>query len=182
MPTFASRLRTKTVQVKILRRGATLALAGLALLPGPAGAQPGPPRGETVTWTVSAPAKVRPGARVALTLRGTVVDGWHVYAQNQLPNGPTPLRVTVAGSEIAVAEGAPIGSRPVTTHDPSFDLDTQYYAKPFTVTAPVRIGPRVAAGPQQIPVSVRFQTCNGEICQPPKTVRLSASVDVAAGR
>ena len=37
-----------------------------------------------------------------------------------------------------------------------------------------------AAGPQQIPISVRFQTCNGHICQPPKTVKLSVPVTVRA--
>jgi hypothetical protein len=27
-------------------------------------------------------------------------------------------------------------------------------------------------------VSVRFQTCNGRICQPPRTVHLSATVNL----
>ena len=64
------------------------------------------------------------------------------------------------------------------THDPSFDLDTQYYEKAFTVSVPVRVG--TAAGPQQIPVSVRFQACNGKTCKPPKTVKLSAPITVRA--
>ena len=46
---------------------------------------------------------------------------------------------------------------------------------------PVRIAPKAAAGRQLIPVSVRFQTCNGQICHPPKTVRLSIPVTVREG-
>lgn len=139
-------------------------------------------RADHVAWSLAGPAGegVKPGSRVALTLRGDVAAGWHVYAFKQLPLGPTPLVVKLDASEVAKADGAPVGSRPVKTHDPSFDLETQYYAEPFTVTVPVRLGAKLAPGRQQIPVSVSFQTCNGEICQPPKTVRLSATVNVRA--
>ena len=78
---------------------------------------------------------------------------------------------------IAAADGQPTGSPPIKHQDPSFNLETQYYEQDFTVTAPLRIGPRVAAGEQQIPISVRFQTCNGRICQPPRTIHLSATVN-----
>jgi len=164
--------------------GAAVALFGLGALGGasaqtPAGAFGG--QGDTVTWTASAPAAgVKPGSRLAITLHGAVQGGWHVYALNQLPEGPTPLRVMVDSSEAATAEGAPSGSAPTKIHDPAFDLETQFYAGAFTVTAPVRIGSHLAAGRQLIPVSVRFQTCNGRICQPPKTVHLSVPIDVRA--
>jgi hypothetical protein len=140
----------------------------------------GPTGPETVTWTVSTPssAPVKPGSKLALTLHGAVQDGWHVYGLKQLPEGPTPLRVTLEQTDVAAADGAPSGSAPTTIHDPAFDLDTQFYARAFTLTAPVRIGPHAAAGKQLIPVSVRYQTCNGRICQPPKTVHLSVPVDV----
>jgi hypothetical protein len=47
------------------------------------------------------------------------------------------------------------------------------------VTLPLQLAAHAAGGSQQIPVSVRFQTCNDRICQPPKTVHLSAAVSVA---
>jgi hypothetical protein len=142
----------------------------------------GPTGPETVTWTVTTPSAkaVKPGSKLALTLHGAVQDGWHVYALKQLPEGPTPLRVTLDPSEVAAADGAPSGSAPTTIHDPAFDLDTQFYARAFTLTAPVRVGSHIAAGRQLIPVSVRYQTCNGRICQPPKTVHLSVPIDVRA--
>jgi Disulphide bond corrector protein DsbC len=168
---LAGRLRTL---------GAT-ALGAIALsLCGGAFAQPslGP---DTVFWSASAPAQsVTPGSRVKVTLRGAVKSGWHVYGFDQLPDGPTPMRVTLDASDTAAADGAPKGSTPTKVQDPSFNLQTQFYASDFTVTAPVRIAPHAAAGQQQIPVSVRFQTCNGGICQPPKTVRLSVPITIRA--
>ena len=161
----------------------TLAIgAGLAavVLGGGALAQPSL-GGDTVSWSASAPAQgLRPGGRVKITLRGAVQTGWHVYGLQQLPDGPTPLRVALDAAGLAVADGQPTGTAPIKLQDPSFNLETQYYEHDFTVTAPVRIGTHAAAGQQQIPISVRFQTCNGHICQPPKTVKLSVPVTVRA--
>lgn len=137
---------------------------------------------DTVAWSASAPVQaVKPGGRLKVTLHGAVKSGWHVYGLKQLPDGPTPLVVTLDPSSIATADGQPTASPPIKHQDPSFNLETQYYEQDFTVTAPVRIASRVSAGAQQIPLSVRFQTCNGGICQPPKTVRLSVPVTIRAG-
>ena len=135
---------------------------------------------QTVNWTVAAdPADaVKQGGKVTLTLHGEVADGWHVYALKQLPNGPTPLRVSLDQNEIATASGAPVGSPATKIHDPGFDLDTQFYSHAFTVSLPLTIAAHSASGAQQIPVSVRFQTCNDRVCQPPKTVHLTATVQV----
>lgn len=151
-----------------------LALSGAAL------AQPSL-GGDIVSWSASAPAQaVKPGGKVKITLRGAVQPGWHVYGLKQLPEGPTPLRVTLDASDIAAADGEPTGGPPIKLQDPSFNLETQYYEHDVTVTAPARIGAHAAAGPQQIPVSIRFQTCNGRICQPPKTVKLSVPLNIRA--
>ena len=154
-----------------------LVLLGV-LVPGAALAQADGPLGpSTVSWSVQ-PATTSQGGPLKLTLNGTVAPGWHVYALKQLPGGPTPLLVTLETNSAVVAAGAPAGSPAKTVHDPAFDLDTQFYADAFTLTVPVRLKPHLPAGPQQVPVSVRFQTCNGRICQPPRTVHLSATVNL----
>ena len=154
---------------------ATGAIHGAAI------AQPSLGASDTVVWSASAPAKdVKPGSRVKVTLRGAVKDGWHVYGLEQLPEGPTPLRVSLDASDIAAADGAPAGSAVTKLQDPSFNLVTQFYDRDFTVTVPVRLGSHPGAGSQAIALNVRFQTCNGRICQPPKTVRLSVPVSIRA--
>jgi hypothetical protein len=160
------------------------ALLGLALDGAAAAQTSNPPPGaspaeEFVTWTISAPTSaLRPGSRLTLTLSGVVRDGWHVYSLEQLPDGPTPLRVSLDPTEVATAQGAPSGSPAIKAIEPGINLETQYYARPFTVTLPVRVGSLASPGQQRIPVSVRFQTCNGRICHAPKTVRLSALINV----
>ena len=136
---------------------------------------------ETVTWTASTASKgvIKAGDRLKLTLEGSVAGGWHVYSLKQLPGGPTPLRVGIDANEIASVNGVASGSKPITIHDRAFNLDTQYYERSFTLTVPVRLAAN-ASGRRHIPVNVRFQTCNGQICQPPKTVHLSVPVDIQA--
>jgi hypothetical protein len=138
-----------------------------------------PARAETVSWTVQPQTAAKPDGRLTLTLYGAVLDGWHVYALKQAPDGPTPLLVTLDANTVATADGSPAGSPPRKIHDPAFDLDTQFYSNAFTVTLPVRLKHNLSPGQQAIPLSVRFQTCNGRTCQPPKTVQLSAPVNLS---
>jgi hypothetical protein len=117
---------------------------------------------------------------VQIAVQGSVSDGWHLYGLEQLPTGPIPLKVSVDANDVAAADGALKATPPTKVHDPSFNLETQSYSGAFTITAPARIASNAALGVQRIPVTVRFQTCNGKTCHPPKTVRLSAPVTVRA--
>jgi DsbC/DsbD-like thiol-disulfide interchange protein len=146
-----------------------IALLGMALA-APAVAQD-QARAETVTWSASVTPEAKAG-NATLTLHALVKDGWHVYSLKQLPGGPTPLLVVVDPNSVAAARGPAAGSKPTKIHDPDFNLDTEYYTRAFAVSLPLRVAAK--AGP--IPVSVRFQTCNGQICQPPKLVHLAASL------
>jgi hypothetical protein len=147
------------------------------LLAGAAFAQvPGIPA-QTVSWTVAPQDIAQPG-HASLTLHGSVAPGWHVYALKQAPDGPTPLLVSVAANAVATADGATTGSAPTKIHDPAFNLETQFYSGAFDLTVPVRIRAHVR-GAQAVPVDVRFQTCNGKVCEQPRTVHLSAPVTLA---
>jgi hypothetical protein len=140
-------------------------------------------RGDTVSWTVTAPSgdAVKHGEHLAVALHGTVLDGWHVYSLRQAPEGPTPLFVSLDTNPVAAVDGVVTESKPTKIHDPAFGLDTQFYEKAFTVTVPIRIKAHQAAGQQVVALNVRFQTCNGRVCQPPKTVRLTAPIDLPTG-
>ena len=156
-----------------------IAAAMLQLLVQGAAAQPADPAAaQTVSWTASAGpnTSVKPDSAATVTLNAKVTEGWHVYALKQLPNGPTPLRITIDPNTLASASGEPEASPATKVHDPAFDLDTPLYSKAFTATVPVKIAAHAQAGAQSIPVTIRFQTCNGKICQPPKTVHLSAPI------
>lgn len=142
--------------------------AAIAQTPGDAA------RAETVSWSAPTITAAK-GDKARLTLNGTVLAGWHVYSLKQALEGPTPLVVTVDANDVASADGAATETPPTTFKDPAFGVDTHFYSNTFTLTLPVKLKSRAAAG-QAVPVSVRFQTCNGRICQPPKTVHLSAKL------
>ena len=73
------------------------------------------PSGDTVAWTVSTSTDaIKPGGRLTVTLHGAVLDGWHVYGLKQLPEGPTPLTVTVdPDAETLLPPPPAIASEPV---------------------------------------------------------------------
>ncbi len=134
---------------------------------------------QIVHWSASVSrTPVKAGSVATVELSATVEEGWHVYSLEQLPNGPTPLRVALDSNGIAQAAGSPSGTAPERRFDPSFELETQFYTRAFTVRLPVRVRPRPSAGRERIPVSVRFQSCNGQVCEPPTTIHLSAAIDV----
>jgi len=170
--------------VSHILRWAGVAFVGLAIHAAAVSQTPAKPKSpfaDTVAWSISAPAgDVKPGAKLKLSVKGAVVDGWHVYAQEQLPRGPIPLSVEVDKNAVATANGALIATPPVKAHDQSFGFETQYYDNDFTLDVPVQIDAEPATGAQQIPVSVYYQSCNGKVCHPPKTITLSAPVNVKA--
>jgi DsbC/DsbD-like thiol-disulfide interchange protein len=166
-------------------RFAGLMFAGLVLNAAAIAQAPVKPKSafgaDTVSWSVSVPKEdVKPGAKIKLAVKGTVVEGWHIYALEQGARGPIPLSVDVEKNAVAVAAGALIAAPPVKAHDKSFGFETQYYDKDFTIEVPVQIDAKSATGAQQIPVIVYYQSCNGKVCHPPRSVTLLAPVNVKA--
>jgi hypothetical protein len=139
------------------------------------------PQDDTVQWSaqLSGPEAVAPGGAASITVTGAIQEGWHVYALEQLPGGPTPLKVTLADSTLATVTGAPSGSKPRKVYDKRFSLSTQLYSGTVTVQLPVRLVSEAAAGVQQLAVNVRFQSCSDQECRPPSTVHLSVPVEVS---
>jgi len=135
-----------------------------------------------VRWS----ALLRPAAGskslVTVELSGDVQAGWHVYGLKQVPDGPTPLKVQLDANPVARTAGPISGSVPERKFDPSFGRTTEFYSAPFKLYLPVHLTSSTAPlGSRAVSVSVRFQSCNGEVCVPPKTVHLSVAVGAAHG-
>jgi hypothetical protein len=135
---------------------------------------------DNVHWSVSLASggtAVKAGSDVTVEVNGSIDDGWHVYGLQQLPGGPTPLRLTLDANDTATAAGNPSESLPQKIHDSRFGLDTQFHTHTLTLRLPVHVT-AAAAGSRTIPVSVRFQLCSEGECKPPRTVHLAAAVEV----
>jgi hypothetical protein len=135
---------------------------------------------EPVHWNVALVSKdpIRKGSNATLEVSGAIDEGWHVYALEQLPHGPTPLRVTLDQNVIAVLASPASGSAPEKVYSASFGLDTQYYTHTFAVRVPVHLNQELPAGRQLIPLSVRFQACSDKECLLPRTLHLSLPIEV----
>jgi hypothetical protein len=64
--------------------------------------------------------------------------------------------------------------------DPNFNLMTQYFEGGATFTMTLKPVATAPSGKTDVKVNVTFQTCSDQLCLPPKTVKLTAAVNVAA--
>jgi hypothetical protein len=163
-----------------LRARSTALVAALCALCTGADSQTPQQPPQTVQWraSVADASALRRGQHATLELTGQILEGWHVYGLKQHPRGPTELRFGVDDNSIVQPLGAPAGSDTIRRVDPGFGFEIGYYTQSLKITLPVRVKQRAAPGRQQIPVSVRFQSCSERTCLPPATVHLSVEVDV----
>jgi DsbC/DsbD-like thiol-disulfide interchange protein len=117
---------------------------------------------DPVQWSGSA---VRAGdGSVTATLRATVQKGWYIYSLEQPANGPTPLRFR-AGSNSGASVGAVTEPSPRVSYDQGFRMRVgKHYGTP-AFTMPLKLTNSAAT----VPVDVRYQACNDNICLPPRT-------------
>jgi hypothetical protein len=138
---------------------------------------------QPVQWSGSTIPKtsVVQGSTIEINLSAEVQEGWHVYGLTQAPGGPTPLRVNLDENAVVQIVSVKSGTVSVKKHDPSFDLETEFYPGSFSVDIQTQVKQHAAAGDQSVPVSVRFQACNDRTCLPPKTVHFSVPIEVRRG-
>ena len=84
-----------------------------------------------------------------------------------------PLVVRIEPNAPYQVAGKIDGTVPRKHHDPSFDLDTEFYTGSFMLR--VTIKPLAQDAPvAAVPLAVRYQMCSDTTCLPPKTVHLVA--------
>lgn len=141
-------------------------LCAVALvLPFTAAAKPDP-----VSWSAVVHERQADGT-IVLAIQARIEGKWYIYGMRQPEDGPFPLRFRgPAGSGIAV--GPVLTPRPRISWDKGFRarVGKHYDAPSFLV--PVRMS-RNAPG---VAVEVRYQACNDDICLPPRTVTVQASL------
>jgi hypothetical protein len=125
---------------------------------------------DIVKW--NATVKTQSATAATVELSAEIQNGWHVYALSQTAGGPTPLTVTLPEGNFAL-NGAVHESTPTHHFDPSFKMDTAYYLNHAQLQATLKKTKPGTA--DSIPVNVRFQTCNDNLCLPPYTAHLTAT-------
>src|SRR3989442_4465973 len=112
------------------------------------------------------------------TVEVTVAPGWHVNAHAPRDEFLIPTTVTITPPDGvragAVAYPAPVERRLAFGGNKTFLL----YEGTVRFTAPLEGKPAPGAGPLR--AALRFQACDDSRCLPPRTLELTAAVDVTA--
>ena len=124
-----------------------------------------------VQWTVTTSGSVA-------TLRAEIDPEWHMYSLTT-PPGPIPTTIKLVDSP-AVASFTLFEPPPVRKFDPNFNADTETYEGTQTFFAKLQFNKDLPAGvPVRITFEPRYQTCSGTSCIPPRTRRVTASLNPA---
>ena len=137
---------------------------------------PPPTQEEPVSWTFR--TEELNGGRYRLSMVGTLAEGWTLYSQTIDPNvGPIPTEMVVEAGNGVVPQGE-VTETSATLHK---KFDTTWEAEVTKVDGgEVTYSQVVEAAPDATVTGyLTFQTCNDEMCLPPRDVPFS--FDVAAG-
>jgi len=152
----------------------------LAVTLGHSPAAQGPPRQVTWSVTLDPQADARaPGDKLTALVTAKLEEGWHVYAPQELPDGPRPLRIDLVAGGPAETAGAMVSPEPEREFDDAFSQVTAYYKEAATFRVPLAIGAKAKTGAGAVDFEVSFQACDGRMCLPGKTERISAPVIVS---
>jgi hypothetical protein len=163
-----------SIHRRLLSCLALVVAAGLA----PAAQGPPPP----VTWAVTLDPKAgtrAAGDRLTALVTATLDEGWHVYSTQELPDGPRPLRIDLVAGGPALAAGPMVSPEPERDFDEAFSQVTAFYEEAATFRVPLAIAAKAKPGAASVAFDISFQACDGRMCLPGKTMRVSAPVVIA---
>ncbi len=153
----------------------TTRLMGLFLLSIFAHAQTEKP----IQWSLQvAPKTFAAGGKFTAQLTARIAPGWHLYALEEIPNGPRPTRITLAAKQPFQLSGDIAAPAPRVKFDENFGVETQVYEKAVTFGVPIKIVATAKSGQTKLVVQTRYQVCNEQICLPPKTVTVEVRVKI----
>ena len=155
-------------------------IAAALLFSSPAGSQT--PSGKDVV-APEAFASHDPVARgmsfqVAVVLK--IRPGFHVNAREVTEDYliPTDLRAEVPAGFTLGTVTYPKGALQTFTFSKNKKLNV--YSGSVTILLPLSVLPSAPLGPQHIPMKLRYQACSTEICLPPVTKDVDATLNVVA--
>ena len=132
-----------------------------------------------VTWKLSVEPPAAPaGSKVLLRMAGHIEDGWHLYSMSTPAAIPTKIQLA---PNPAVEKVRALQPQPKRAFDPNFSSDTETYEGDVAFLLELELKKDAPAGPTELSVSARYQTCNPKMCVPSKwTGTASLTVDPKA--
>uniref|UniRef100_Q01RP3 Redoxin domain protein n=1 Tax=Solibacter usitatus (strain Ellin6076) TaxID=234267 RepID=Q01RP3_SOLUE len=119
-----------------------------------------------VTWKVTVePPSAGPGSTVLLRMAGHIEEGWHLYSMSTPAAIPTKIQLAPSP---AVESFRALQPEPKRAFDANFNSDTETYEGEVAFLLEVHLKKDAPAGPAELALSARYQTCNPKMCVPSK--------------
>lgn len=101
--------------------------------------------------------------------------GWHVYALDQGPGGPVPMRISLP-RQAFVMDGDIDSPTPKNAFDPNLGVQIRFYEDEAEFTLHLKDGSETTSESSKIFVNVLYQACTQQMCMPPKVAHLAAAL------
>ncbi|MBV9505897.1 MAG: redoxin family protein [Acidobacteriia bacterium] len=122
-------------------------------------------KADQVKWDLTLqPATAAPGSTVLARMTGHIDSGWHIYSMST--PGAIPTTIQVAQSP-AVERYRVLQPKPHRAFDASFNAETETYEHEAAFVVELQLKKDAPAGPLEVSVTSRYQTCNDQQCIPP---------------
>lgn len=132
-----------------------------------------------IKWSIkTVPLSVHTGQSFKIDVLATIDKGWHLYSIEQPTGGPIPTRITLPENQKFKLAGEIESPLPRVVFDTNFNMDTEFYEREAVFTLPVEISKDASTGKNTLSVTTFYQTCDDKMCLPPKTVRLTAEIEI----
>jgi thiol:disulfide interchange protein len=130
----------------------------LLLLAGSAAAQ------QHAQWqAIADPTSAAPGGGALIRVTAKIDPGWHLYSASSPAGLPASFQF---GAGAPVEHTRIFQAPPKRAFDPNFSADTETYEGEAQFVLNLTLKKDAAAGDVQLPLSVRYQTCNDRQCVP----------------
>ena len=137
------------------------------------------PQENPIKWSLAVKSRAyKAGDKFTARLTAQIAAGWHLYALEEVPNGPRPTRITLVAQQPFGLSGNIEAPKPITKFDENFGVETPYYEKAVTFKLSFKIKPEAKPGKTTMVVQTRYQVCNEQMCLPPKTVKVAAAIAI----
>lgn len=118
--------------------------------------------------------KAATGDTVLVTVEAEIEEPWHLYSVLIEGDGPIPTSFSIksAGAKMA---GAVQESKAVRSFDPNFNIEVGWHSEQATFVVPVVF---TQPDSRELTIAVRYMACDDKSCQPPRTIMLTAAVEL----
>jgi hypothetical protein len=123
---------------------------------------------EPVSWSFTA-EKINE-SEYEITLTANIENGWYVYSQDLPKRGPVPTQINFDNNPNVVYEGKP---QEVGTKKEDFDANFNMAVIKLTGRTKFVQKAKLVGGVPTIHGKLKYMTCNGEMCMPPKNIEFN---------